>query len=141
MTTNEELLAQDDIDSLLAGADKKEEPAKKEEMTTNKELLGQDDIDALIAQADNKQEPDGLPGKPLIKSTRRFEQKSDEDVRIMSVQLYNSGFLVRDKGVKVIWNALGTLPMNSGININIQGVEYISLGILHVKNLVVRYKE
>ena len=149
-TTNNELLAQDDIDSLLTDANQSkeepeeppEQPAVQEGGATSSDFLGQDDIDALFSHADKGEEPDeSLPEKHVLDTLDKSKRKSDEEVRAMSVQLYNRGYLTREKDVKVIWNASGTLPMNSGIVITIQGTEYISLGILHEKHLVVRYKE
>ena len=145
---NGEIIAQDDIDALFEEADTddsdeqseepSEQPDTQEEVSTGNELLGQDDIDALLAEAGNDQEPeDTSVERDPLELLSKPGTTSDEDVRTMSMQIYNQGYLVREKGVKVLWNALGTLPMNSGTIIHIQGKEYTSLGILNERHLVV----
>ena len=152
MTTNDDILAQDNIDALFADTENEtsgessEEasgrPDRQGEESVSNELLGQDDIDALLAESGREQASQEIsvdrhtsnrPGKP--------NAVSDEDVIAMSIQIHNRGYLIREEGVRVIWNALGTLPMNSGSTIHIQGMDYISLGILHEKHLVVRHEE
>lgn len=142
MTTQDQLLGQDDIDALLAGASLEESPepaggeSGKEEGDTADGLLGQDDIDALLAQVGRPEED--KPGEPDDRNLPASEKASDEYVRSLSVQIYNRSLLLREPGVQVIWNALNTLPMNTGLNLNIQGMEYRTLGILHTKHLVVK---
>jgi len=147
MTTQDQLLGQDDIDALLAGTDDEESPGSsgaedsetpKGEDTTNG-LLGQDDIDALLSQVgDDKEKDDEIDEPDPIGRLLGPEKVSDEYVRSLSVQIYNRSLLLREPGVQVIWNALDTLPMNTGMNLNIQGMEYRTLGILHAKHLVVK---
>lgn len=141
MTTQDQLLGQEDIDALLAGADSEEsaggDPWNGEGGDTTGGLLGQDDIDALLSQVDGTQEdesdgPDPLTGLPGPKKI------SDEYVLSLSVHIYNRSLLLREPGVQVIWNALNTLPMNTGMNLNIQGMEYQTLGVLHTRHLVVK---
>ena len=140
-------MAQDDFDALLAGTDEEESTGSsgtKDSETTNGEdatngLLGQDDIDALLSQVDDdKEEEDELDETDPIARLQGPEKVSDEYVRSLSVQIYNRSLLLREPGVQVIWNALDTLPMNTGMNLNIQGMEYKTLGILHAKHLVVK---
>ena len=145
MTTQDQLLGQDDIDALLAGSDVEDssDPAEIEgsesaggEDTTG--LLGQDDIDALLSQVGDDKQDEELDDPDPIARLRGPEKVSDEFVRSLSVQIYNRSLLLREPGVQVIWNALNTLPMNSGMNLNIQGMEYKTLGVLHTKHLVVK---
>ena len=145
MTTQDQLLGQDDIDALLAGAGL-EEPshssgggasaAPKEEEPV-KGMLGQDDIDALLSQFDSDGDDDLGETEPGVR-LQGAERISDEYIRSLSVQIFNHSFLSREPGVQVIWNALNTLPMNTGLNLNIQGMEYKTLGTLHTKHLVVK---
>ena len=114
MTTEDRLLAQDDIDALLGEAG----------IEGNYETKGPHEKTRL--------EP--LPKRPSI----RFIKRSDDEVRFTISLLRNKAFLEREDNVKVIWNASGTIPMASGFNLNIQEREYVSLGILHEHHLVVR---
>lgn len=114
MTTDDKLLAQDDIDALLGEAgiegkyDTKESPKK--------------------AQA----------GAAKRAPSIRFTKASDDDIRYTISHLRNKAFLERENNVKVIWNASGTIPMASGFNINIQERDYVSLGVLNENHLVVK---
>ncbi|MFC1823485.1 hypothetical protein ACFL9T_12315 [Thermodesulfobacteriota bacterium] len=126
------------------------------------QMLGQDDIDALLAQSDKTDEGEAssedqseapeeeqkLPAEteepleqPSLKTAAKSIRKSNSEVRAMTTQLFNKAFLQRDDGVKVIWNALGVIPMNAGVNMKIQGMEYVTMGILHQKHLVVGVKD
>jgi hypothetical protein len=142
MKTQDDILGQDDIDALLAGEDLKEAPDVSEDVdeeTLEQEaagtgLLGQDDIDALLSQVGTAGEDEPDP----LSSLRAPAKVSDEYIRSLTVQLYNRSLLLREPGVQVIWNALNTLPMNTGMNLNIQGMEYKTLGILHNNHLVVK---
>ena len=146
MTTQDQLLGQDDIDALLTDTDLEESTGSSEtedsdstkgEDTTNG-LLGQDDIDALLSQvADDKEDADFDDPDPIA-NLQGPAKVSDEYVRSLSVKIYNRSLLLREQGVQVIWNALNTLPMNTGMNLNIQGMEYKTLGTLHSKHLVVK---
>lgn len=114
-----------------------------EGMTTGSKLLAQDDIDALLGEAglEGGYESEDTKQKivvPKKQSPIRFAKKSDDEVRDDLAFLFNKAFLIREDDVKVIWNANGTLPMASGFQINIQGIEYTSLGVLHVNHLVVK---
>ena len=116
MTTNDKLLAQDDIDALLGeagieGSYASETPEKKELTLTSKK-------------------------KAII----RFAKKSDNEVKDLMLLLQNSTLLEREDDVKVIWNAQGTLPMVTGSTMKIQDAEYVSLGVLHDNHLVVKYR-
>ena len=120
-----------------------------EGMTTEDRLLAQNDIDALLGEA-------GIEGNyetkgPLEKVSHdtnkknypslRFVRRSEDDVRETMSILRNKAILEREDDIKVIWNALGTVPMASGFNINIQDREYVSLGVLHENHLVVKDKK
>ena len=114
MTTEDRLLAQDDIDALLGEA-------------------------GIEGRYETKEEPQrsqaGTPQKP---PSVRFSRVSDDDVRLTMSVLRNKAFLEREEDVKVIWNASGTIPMASGFSINIQDRDYVSLGVLHENHLVVK---
>jgi hypothetical protein len=114
MTTEDKLLAQDDIDALLGEAGIEGNYETKE--------------------INEKARKDPYAKAPSV----RFGKRSDDDVRSMISILRNKAFLVREEDVKVIWNASGTIPMASGFNINIQDKDYVSLGVLHENHLVVR---
>jgi len=119
-----------------------------EGMTTNDKLLPQDDIDALLGEAGveesyNSEErekpnlPTALKKKPVI----RFAKRSDDEVKFAFSLLRNKAFLEREDDVKVIWNAQGNIPMVTGLNMKIQDIEYVTLGILHDSHLVVKYSK
>ena len=143
MTTHDQLLGQDDIDALLAGASLEESShssgggasADPKEEEPVKGMLGQDDIDALLSQFDSDDDPGKTEPRVRLQGTERV---SDDYVRSLSVQIFNHSLLSREPGVQVIWNALNTLPMNTGLNLNIQGMEYKTLGTLHTRHLVVK---
>ena len=145
MTTNDNLLGQDDIDSLLDQEEAIKQPDESEGddlealldddgNVTEPEGLGQDDLSALLDQDGNVSES---IEKPIIKP----ENKSDGEANDILTRLYNRAYLKRDEDVKIIWNASGVIPMNSGLSMEIEGIEYISLGVLHENHLVVGYKE
>ncbi len=106
---------------------------------TSDKLLAQDDIDALFGQAEL--EAGCESEEPASEPTEKPVKRSDEDLKAMLVQLYDKALFERDRDVKVIWNASGNCPMTSGFSINIQGIEYISLGVFHENHLVVRCME
>ena len=114
MTTDDKLLAQDDIDA----------------------LLGEAGIEGNYETKDSQEKTRHVP--PPKTPSIRFLKRSDDDVRLTISFLRNKAFLEREDNVKVIWNASGTIPMASGFNINIQDREYVSLGILHENHLVVK---
>lgn len=117
-----------------------------EGMITDDRLLAQNDIDALLGEAgiEGDYETNGLSEKVLHDTYRknppslRFIRRTENDAKIALSFLRSKAFLEREDDVKVIWNALGTVPMASGFNINIQDREYVSLGILHENHLVVK---
>jgi hypothetical protein len=114
MTTDEKLLAQDDIDALLGEA-------------------GVEGNYETKSSADNPHHN----SFSMIPSSR-FNKKSDDDVIFAISVLHKKAYLEREENIKVIWNASGTIPMASGFNLNIQERDYVSLGILHETHLVVK---
>lgn len=114
-----------------------------EGMTTDNKLLAQDDIDALLGEA-------GLEGgyeaekseneKNQVKKSSpvRFSSTTDNEVREILTSLFNKAFLEREDDIKVIWNASGVIPLATGLNVKIQGIDYASLGVIHDKHLVVK---
>jgi hypothetical protein len=114
MTTEDRLLAQDDIDALLGEAGIEGKYETKEELQKSQVNV------------------------PKKTPSVRFTRISDDDVRFTISMLRNKAFLEREDDVKVIWNASGTIPMASGFSINIQDRDYVSLGILHENHLVVK---
>lgn len=116
-----------------------------EGMTTDDKLLGQDDIDALLGEAgiegsyDSSSEKNNESTKaPEKKSLIKFSKITDNEVLDTLTFLRSKAFLERDKDVKVIWNANGTIPMGAGFSMNIQDTEYVSLGVLKESHLVVK---
>ncbi|MBN1850525.1 MAG: hypothetical protein JW932_18295 [Deltaproteobacteria bacterium] len=115
-------------------------------MTTDGKLLAQDDIDALLGEAGiegnyesetkTKEVDRGLDKKSKV----RFSKRTNGEIQATMNQLYHLAFLEREEDVQVIWNALGTVPLASGLGMKIQGVEYISLGVLRERHLVVKHK-
>ena len=117
-----------------------------EEITTNGKLLAQDDIDALLGEAGIEEnhksdvvarESSKVPDK---KSKIRFSKRTQDDIKTIMNQLYNMAFLEREKDVQIIWNALGTIPLASDIGMKVQGIEYVSLGVLRKKHLIVKHR-
>ena len=68
-------------------------------------------------------------------------QRTEEDVENTMAQVYARAILKREEGVRVIWNVLGILPLVSGINIQIEGKDFLSLGVLQGKHLIVTPKD
>lgn len=116
MTTNDKLLAQDDIDALLGEAGV--EGSYESEIQDKKVL----------------------PQAPKKNAVIRFAKKSDGEVKDLLPLLQNRALLERDEDVKVIWNAQGTIPMVSGSILKIQDIDYVCLGVLHDNHLVVKCK-
>ena len=115
-------------------------------MTTDDRLLAQDDIDALLGEAGVEGNYDAINDDASKRKLKIHEEKSiirftrisdDEVLETMSI-LQSKAFLARDDDVKVIWNANGTIPMASGFSMNIQEIEYVSLGVLRENHLVVK---
>jgi hypothetical protein len=108
-----------------------------EGMTKQDQLLDREDIDALLSRVGQTEE-----GEPVdSESITGFgvpDKISDEYFSSLAVRIYKRSLFLREPGVQVIWNALNTLPMNTGMNLNIQGMEYKTLGVLHAKHLVVK---
>jgi len=114
-------------------------------MTTDDRLLAQDDIDALLGEAGIEGSyEDGLekekedPKLAAEKSIIRYTNITDNEVLETISILQSKAFLERDEDVKVIWNASGTIPMGSGFSMNIQDMEFVSLGVLKENHLVVK---
>jgi hypothetical protein len=114
--------------------------------TANGKLLAQDDIDALLGEAgiEGNYESEMVPTEssktPVKKSKIRFSTRTQEDIKTIMNQLHTMAFLEREKDVQIIWNALGTIPLASDFKMKIQGIEYVSLGVLREKHLVVKHK-
>lgn len=118
-----------------------------EAMTTDDKLLAQDDIDALLGEAGiegsyETDEIDIIKPPPIAKNKPviRFAKRSDDEVKSLINFLQNKALLQREDDVKVIWNAIGSIPMASGLDIRIQEMEYVSLGVLRESHLVVKDK-
>lgn len=118
-----------------------------ENMTADGKLLAQDDINALLGEAGIEgnyesetpvKEPSQTPKK---RSNIRFTKRKREEIESIMGALFNMAFLERENDVQVIWNALGTIPLASGMNMTIQGMEYVSLGVLRENHLVVKHVE
>jgi hypothetical protein len=115
-------------------------------MTTEDKLLAQDDIDALLGEAgiegdyDSKKGIDAQQKRSIIKSIVKFSNVTDDEVNETISFLLAKALLEREDDVKVIWNAGGTIPMAAGFRMNIQNMEFESLGVLKDHHLVVKQK-
>jgi len=112
-----------------------------EGMTTNEKLLSQDDVDAILTQSgleggyDQNDEKNSHPAEQ--KKIVATKQRSKDEAKALSYSLYNKAFLEREEGVSVIWNAAEVMPMEAGLNVKIQGRDYLTLGVLNEKHLIV----
>jgi hypothetical protein len=122
-----QILGQDDIDALLAQTEK----------TTDPEKPAEDALTAPLKQQEKSDLSDEFSDGPATKKGRKSIRRSNEKAKEMSVQLYQKAILQRDAGIKVIWNASGVLPMAEGLRMKIKGIEYVSMGVLHDRHLVV----
>lgn len=119
-----------------------------EGMTTDDKLLAQDDIDALLGEAgleggynSGKETAEAAaPKGPVNKSIVRYTNVTDNEVHETMSLLLAKALLERDEDVKVIWNAVGTIPMAAGFNMRIQETEFESLGVLKENHLVVKQR-
>jgi len=117
-----------------------------EGMTTDDKLLAQDDIDALLGEAgleggyDSDSEITGPPRGSVDKSLIRYTNVTDDEAHETMSLLLAKALLERDDEVKVIWNAVGTIPMATGFSMHIQDDEFESLGVLKENHLVVKQK-
>ena len=115
-------------------------------MTTDDKLLAQDDIDALLGEAgleggyDSEKEVEAKPKRPAKDSILKYSNVSDDEAHQTMSVLFAKALLERDNDVKVIWNAGGTIPMATGFSMNIQNMEFESLGVLKENHLVVKQK-
>ena len=118
-----------------------------ESVKTDGKLLAQDDIDALLGEAgleENFKSEDtniSSPKEPEKKTNIINARRTQEKIKELMNILYGIAFLEREDDVRVIWNASETLPLVPGLNMKIQGIDYVSTGILHEKNLVVKHKK
>ncbi|MBW1721965.1 MAG: hypothetical protein JRH13_08860 [Deltaproteobacteria bacterium] len=113
-----------------------------ESMTTKEKILSQDDVDAILAQSgiegDYESKPEAEEPSQVDKKVFTTKGRSDEEVRTLSYQLFNKAFLERgEEEVSVIWNAAFVMPMETGLNIKIGGKDYITIGTLNEKHLIV----
>ena len=115
MVTNDEILSQDDVDALLAGAGS-----------------GGDEPEAEAAA------PEQGPERKLVTANVR---RSEAEARDILARLCRSAFVPRDKGVRIIWNAGGLFPLTAGYNMEIQGRRYVSLGPFGRTHLVIGRSE
>ncbi|NLA74881.1 MAG: hypothetical protein GX846_05350 [Deltaproteobacteria bacterium] len=117
-----------------------------EVMTTGDKLLAQDDIDALLGQAgleggyDSDKDIDQKPKVPVNKSGVHFCNVTEDEVQDTISFLLSKALLDRAEDLKIIWNAVGTIPMAAGFDMIIQDIEYESLGVLKDNHLVVKQK-
>lgn len=116
-------------------------------MTTNGKLLAQDDIDTLLGEAgvEGNYDSEALKAKPARSSAKkskvRFTKRTKQDITDILGILHDMAFLEREEDVHIIWNAAGKIPLTTGLDMKIQGIEYVSLGVLRENHLVVKYKE
>ncbi len=109
-------------------------------MPTNEKLLSQNDVDAILNQSglegshdqNDKENPHPEEGKKSVPKQKR----SREEAKAISYHLYNKAFLEREEGVSVIWNAATVMPMEAGLNVKILGKDYLSLGVLNQRHLI-----
>ena len=115
-------------------------------MKTEGKLLAQDDIDVLLGEAGIEGDYDSKKGieiqqnRPIINSIVKFSNVTDDEVHETFALLLSKALLERDDNVKVIWNAGGTIPMAAGFHMNIQNMEFESLGALKDNHLMVKQK-
>jgi hypothetical protein len=111
MVTNDEILSQDDVDALLAGA-----------------ASGGDEPAA---------EPAASVQEPERKLVTAQVKRSEAEAREILTRLCRSAFVPRDRGVRIIWNAGDLFPLTPGYNMEIQGRKYVSLGPFGQAHLVI----
>jgi hypothetical protein len=117
-----------------------------EGMTTGDKLLAQDDIDALLGQAglegsyNSDKKVEAPPKLPVNNSALRFSNVTEDEVHDTISILLSKALLDRTDDLKIIWNAMGTIPMATGFNMVIENMEYESLGVLKEHHLVVKQK-
>ena len=111
-----------------------------EGMTTKAKLLSQDDVDAILTQSGlegSYEQNDEKGSQPEGKKIVQTKQRSKEEAKALSFRLYNKAFLERENGVSVIWNADEVMPMEAGMSFKILGEDYLTLGVLNEKHLIV----
>ena len=114
--------------------------------TTDGKLLAQDDIDTLLGEAgiegsyESEELKEELSLAPKKRPIIRFAKRSDDEVSDTMALIYAQAVLEREDDVKVIWNAMGTIPMVSGFDLKIHDMEYVTLGVLYENHLVVKSK-
>jgi hypothetical protein len=114
MAKDNQILSQEDVDALLAGAaDDQGSPA----------------------------EAAGRVSEPKSRAVPGNVMRSESEAREILAHLCRSACVPRDKGVSIIWNASGLFPLTSGYSMEIQGKTYVSLGPFGHEHLVVGSNE
>lgn len=111
-------------------------------MTVADQLLAQEDVDAILTQAglEGDYGSEGIKGKILAhKRTGTPRTRSDAEVKAITSALFRRTLLERNQRVAVIWNAAGVMSLDSGMGIKIQGIDCVTLGVLHERHLVIEY--
>ena len=115
-------------------------------MTTEDKLLPQDDIDTLFGEGGleggycYRNEVETVARRSNKNTIVRFSSVTDDQVNETMSLLLSRALFKRDDNIKVIWNAGGTIPMGGGFSINIQDMDFESLGVLKKSHLVVKQK-
>ena len=115
-------------------------------MTTEDKLLPQDDIDTLFGEGGLEggycysKEVETVARRSNKNTIVRFSSVTDDEVNETMSLLLSRALFKRDDNIKVIWNAGGTIPMGGGFSINIQDMDFESLGVLKKSHLVVKQK-
>ncbi|MBN2123563.1 MAG: hypothetical protein JW821_04675 [Deltaproteobacteria bacterium] len=107
-----------------------------EGMTTSGKILSQDDIDSILDQGGNALEDSEECNAVAHRAPAFTPEISKEAFQRILEDLYRRGALKRETGVTVIWNAHGNFPMASGVKMSINGMDYVSLGVLYDQHLV-----
>ena len=115
MVANDQILSQEDVDALLAGA-----------------------------QAGSESPEETPPPGPANADRRLITAgagRSESEARGILASLCRRALVERDDGVRIIWNAMDLFPLSSGYNMEIQGQRYVSLGSIGNAHLVVGLTE
>jgi len=116
-------------------------------MVAGNDILSQEDVDALLEGADAGAGSDGAPVSAAPEESHEKRSvtasggRTDAEARELLSGLCRRAMIQRDRGVRVIWNAVGLFPLTPGYDMEIQGRNYITLGVLSNAHLVVGLTE
>ncbi len=109
-------------------------------MTSSGKMLSQDDVDAILNESGIEGDYESKEDAPEPHEEKRpfaAKRKSADEVKRLSGHLFAAAFLEREDGVAILWNASGVMPLEAGRSLQMNGRDYVTLGVLRERHLIV----